>query len=220
MLKKKAAEPATMAEVKPRCRLYLQLPAQPSAKIEAQLAETLASTDAACVLLCRGESQVDEEHAGRLIDLVQSRGVACLVEDDAGLAERLGADGVHIGAADPEAYAKARGLLGASANIGAGCNLSRDDAMRLAEMGADYVAFGAPESSIDAVDRIADLIAWWAEIFVVPCVAWNIDRIVDAERLAALGADFIAPSACIWRDAGASGVAEMASAISQVRRAA
>jgi thiamine-phosphate pyrophosphorylase len=209
-----------MAEVKPRCRLYLQLPARPSAKLEAQLAEKLASTDAACVLLCRGESQVHEEHARRLIDLVQSLGIACLVEDDAGLAERLRADGLHIGAADPDAYAEARGLLGASANIGAGCNLSRDDAMRLAEMGADYVAFGAPEGSIDTIDNIADLIGWWAEIFVVPCVAWNIDRIADAERLAALGADFIAPSPHIWRDAGISGIAEMASTISQVRRAA
>jgi thiamine-phosphate pyrophosphorylase len=91
--------------------------------------------------------------------------------------------------------------------------------MRLAEMGADYVAFGAPEGSIDTIDNIADLIGWWAEIFVVPCVAWNIDRIADAERLAALGADFIAPSPHIWRDAGISGVAEMASAISHVRRA-
>jgi hypothetical protein len=35
-----------------------------------------------------------------------------------------------------------------------------------------------------------------------------------------LGADFIAPSARIWQDAGAAGVSAMASAIGQVRRAA
>jgi thiamine-phosphate pyrophosphorylase len=82
------------------------------------------------------------------------------------------------------------------------------------------VAFAGPEGSIDAIDQIADLIAWWAEIFVVPCVAWNIDRIGDAEKLASLGADFIAPSARIWRDAGAASIAEIANAISRVRRAA
>jgi thiamine-phosphate pyrophosphorylase len=218
---KNAAEPSTMAEVKPRCRLYLQFPAQLSAKLDAQLAEALASADAACVLLSRDEAKVDETEVGRLIDLVQCRGVACLIEDDAELAERLGADGVHLDVADPDAYTEARSLLGASASMGAGCGLGRHDAMRLAEMGADYVAFGASETSIDAIDQVADLIAWWAEIFVVPCVAWNIDRIGDAERLASLGADFVAPSTHIWKDASAPRViTEMASAISHVRRAA
>ncbi len=207
-----------MAEVKPRCRLYLQFPAQSSATLEARLGEALASADAACVLLCRSETPVDETWAGRLVDLVQSRGVACLIEDDAELAERLGADGVHLSV--PVAYARARELLGASANIGAACGVSRHDAMRVAELGGDYVAFAGPEGSIDAIDQIADLIAWWAEIFVVPCVAWNIDRIGDAEKLASLGADFIAPSARIWRDAGAASIAEIANAISRVRRAA
>ena len=79
---------------------------------------------------------------------------------------------------------------------------------------------GSPESSIDAVNQIADLTAWWAEIFVVPCVAWNIDRVDDAERLAKLGADFVAPSARLWQEAGVAGLAEMASVIGQVRRAA
>jgi thiamine-phosphate pyrophosphorylase len=216
-----AAEPSTMAELKPRCRLYLQLPAQPSAKLDAQFAEALASADAACVLLSRDEAKVDETEVGRLIDLVQSHGVACLIEDDAELAGRLGADGVHLDVADPDAYTKARSLLGAIASMGADCGLSRHDAMRLAELGVDYVAFGAAEANIDAIDRVADLIAWWAEIFVVPCVAWNIDRIGDAERLASLGADFVAPSAHIWKDASAPCVImEMANAISHVRRAA
>jgi thiamine-phosphate pyrophosphorylase len=171
-------------------------------------------------LLCRGETLADEGWASRLIDLVQSRGVAVLVADDSELAERLGSDGIHLGVADTLRYAKARELLGASASIGVGCGLSRHDAMRVAEIGADYVAFGSPESSIDAVNQIADLTAWWAEIFVVPCVAWNIDRVDDAERLAKLGADFVAPSARLWQEAGVAGLAEMASVIGQVRRAA
>jgi thiamine-phosphate pyrophosphorylase len=91
-----------MAEVKHRCRLYLQFPAQPSALIEAQLAQAIAGADTACVLICPDESPIDQIHAGRLVNLVQGRGLACLIENDIELAERLGADGAHI-EADPAA---------------------------------------------------------------------------------------------------------------------
>jgi thiamine-phosphate pyrophosphorylase len=210
-----------MAEVKHRCRLYFQFPAQPSAKLEAQLAQAIATTDAACVLLCGDGAPVDEDHVGRLIDLVQASGLACLIEHDAGLAERLGADGLHIDA-DSEAYTAARKLLGESANIGALCGLGRHDAMQLAELGADYVAFGPKsESIIDAIDQYADLIAWWSEIFVVPCVAWNVETAEQAAKFAARGADFVAPSARIWRDDDAlRRIAEIDNAVRHVRRAA
>jgi thiamine monophosphate synthase len=55
----------------------------------------------------------------------------------------------------------------------------------------------------------------------VPCVAWNIDQPADAARLAALGADFVAPSKTIWRaDQAERRIAEIDSAIRQARRAA
>jgi thiamine-phosphate pyrophosphorylase len=210
-----------MAEVKNRCRLYFQFPAQPSAKLEAQLEQAIASADAACVLLCGDGTPIDEIHAGRLVDLVHRSGLACLIENDAGLAERIGADGVHI-EADASAYTEARTLLGESASIGAGCGMNRHDAMLLAEMGADYIAFGPEtESNIDAIDQYADLLAWWSEIFVVPCIAWNVDSAAEAARLAVLGADFVAPSLRIWRDDDALAlIAEIDNAIRNVRRAA
>lgn len=210
-----------MDEFKHRCRLYFQFPAQSSAKLDAQLAQAIATTDAACVLLCGDATSIDENHTGRLIDVVQASGLACLIENDAGLAERLGADGLHI-EADPEAYAAARKRLGESASIGALCGLGRHDAMQLAEIGADYVAFGpAAESTIDAIDQYADLIAWWSEIFVVPCVAWNVDGAEQAARFAALGADFVAPSSRIWRDDDPLKlIAEIDNAVRHVRRAA
>lgn len=210
-----------MAELKHRCRLYFQFPAQASATLEAQLAQALATTDAACVLLCSDGAPIDENHAGRLIDLVQAGGLACLVDDDADLAERLGADGLHLDA-NPATYAAARKLLGESANIGALCGLGRHDAMQMAELGADYVAFGPKaESIIDAIDQYADLIAWWAEIFVVPCVAWNVDTAEQAAKFAALGADFVAPSARIWHgDDALRRITEIDNAVRHVRRAA
>ncbi len=210
-----------MAEVKSRCRLYFQVPTQPSAMLAAQLTQALASTDAACVLLCAEDAPFDETHVESLIELVQSSGLACLIERDAALAERLGADGVHI-AADPAVYAQSRKLLGESANIGVGCGLDRHAAMQLAELGADYVAFGSEAGgTIDAIDQCAELISWWSEIFVVPCVAWNVDNAEQAAKLAALGADFVAPSSSLWRAADASTrIAEIDSAIRQARRAA
>jgi len=210
-----------MAEAKPKCRLYLQLPAPFTTKLDAQLAQALAIADAACVLLCSGEGPVDEDHSDRLIDLVQAGGAACLVEGDAALAARLGADGVHIDA-DQQAYSRARELLGQEASIGAGCGLSRHLAILLAEKGADYVAFEAVTASgIDTIDQCAELVAWWGEMFVVPCVAWNIDSPDEAARFARLGADFVAPSTKIWQDGNPSAlIAEIESAIGQARRAA
>jgi thiamine-phosphate pyrophosphorylase len=209
-----------MAEVKHRCRLYFQVPMPAPATLSAQLAQAMAGTDAACVLLCREESAFDDAQTSSLIDLVQARGFACLIEQDAASAERLGADGVHI-AADAALYAEARKLLGDSASIGVGCGVSRHDAMRLAELGVDYVAFGSPDGTIDAIDQYAELIAWWSEIFVVPCVAWNVDDAEHAARLASLGADFVAPSHKIWQaDDPLKRIAEIDSAVRQSRRAA
>src|SRR5918996_4418488 len=205
-----------MAEVKHRSRLYFQFPVQPSAKLEAQLAQAMGSSDAACVLLCGDGRATDEDYASRLINIVQSHGLACLVENDIALAERLGADGVHLGA-DTDIYRSARKRLGDSANIGVNCGLSRHDAMALAELGADYVAFDASAGAgIDHVNQYAELVAWWAEIFVVPCVAWNVDRAREAGQLAALRADFIAPSPGIWREDNPQQlIAEIDSAVRQ-----
>ena len=50
----------------------------------------------------------------------------------------------------------------------------------------------------------AGLIAWWAEIFVVPCVAWNVETLEEAANLAALGVDFVALSSTMWETEGAA----------------
>jgi thiamine-phosphate pyrophosphorylase len=206
-----------MAEAKPKCRLYLQLPVSVTGKREAQFAQMLANTGAACVLICPGAEPADESHAGRLIDLVHAGGPACLVENEVELAARLGADGVHI-EPDPQAYRRARDRLGIEANIGVRCG-SKHEAMLLAEMGADYVAFGGTPDT--GGDRLAEIVAWWSEMFVVPCVVWNVDDPAEAELLARLGADFVAPSIKIWQDAATPAlVEEIARAIGQVRRAA
>jgi thiamine-phosphate pyrophosphorylase len=208
-----------MAEM-PGCRLYLQFPMQPSATLSNRLAHVLDSTDTACVLLCPDQSPLDDT-AATLVEFVQGRGLACLIAWDAAEAARLKADGVHL-EANPTIYSEARKLLGPQANIGAACGLNRHDAMLLAELGADYVAFDAGDiSDIDAINPLFELISWWSEIFVVPCVAWNISAAEDAARYAALGADFVAPALELWHtDDGLTMIAEIDRAVRQSRRAA
>lgn len=66
---------------------------------------------------------------------------AFIVNDDAELAKRLGADGVHLGQTDGS-VAGARAVLGEDAIVGvsAGCV---EEARRAVEEGADYVGVGA-----------------------------------------------------------------------------
>ena len=63
------------------------------------------------------------------------------------------------------------------------------------EAGADYIAFGIPphvEDRDDARLQRNELCKWWAEVFEVPCVAFDVETGTDAENVAANGADFIA----------------------------
>jgi thiamine-phosphate pyrophosphorylase len=218
--KEGAAKIVAAAEVKPDCRLYLELPARPSVAFETELGEAASRADIGCVLLrTLSEHPIDPSEARAVVASAQTLGIACLIEEDAKLAISLGADGVHI-LADAEAYRQARALLGNDANIGDGCGVNRHDAMRLAEMGADYIAFGSGPGGQVPLDQCIELIAWWSEIFVVPCVAWDIARAEDAARLAAAGADFAAMSAQVWREQGAAAAVAFGQAMRRARRAA
>ncbi|HEV3241935.1 MAG TPA: thiamine phosphate synthase [Methyloceanibacter sp.] len=210
-----------MAEAAPPCRLYLTLPARPSATAERSFAEALAMTDVACILLRQDGADVDEALNFRLRELTHARDVALLIENDAGRAQRIGADGVHI-PPDAALYRRTREHLGQRAIIGVGCNESRHEAMVLAELGADYVAFGpGPALGERGEQERAALIAWWSEIFVVPCVAWNVETLEEAANLAGLGADFVAPSPSIWETGEtAERIARIGATLREARSAA
>lgn len=208
-----------MAEAAPPCRLYLTLPANASPAVERSLAEVIELADVACVLLCQDSADPGLDH--RLRELTLARDVAFLIENDAARARRIGADGVHL-PADAALYGQAREHLGQLAIIGVGCNKSRHDAMMFAELGADYVAFGqaASASEREREDR-SELIAWWSEIFVVPCIAWNVETPEEAVNLARLGADFVALSPSIWQaDDAAARIAKIGAVLREARSAA
>jgi thiamine-phosphate pyrophosphorylase len=72
--------------------------------------------------------------------------------------------------------------------------------MVLADMGADYIAFGTSAASgTGGKDRRDELVTWWAGTFKVPCVAMNAESAEEAETLAQAGADFIALPETIWQ---------------------
>jgi thiamine-phosphate pyrophosphorylase len=140
---------------------------------------------------------LDAGAARPLIEAAQEKNVAALIADDAQLARTLRADGVHLSATKKlaDAYAEARSILGRVGIVGVDPGISRHDAMTLAEDGADYLAFGAPPHLNDrnkARARRDELIAWWAEIFEAPCVAFDVETPEEAEALSRAGADFIA----------------------------
>jgi len=138
--------------------------------------------------------------AALLAPLCRRRDVAFLVNDRPDLAEKAGADGVHIGQTDAS-YAEARARLGPERIIGVTCHASRDLAIEAADAGADYVAFGAFfPSATKAADARADLelLSWWSEIMTVPSVAIGGITVANCAPLAAAGADFLAVVSGVW----------------------
>lgn len=175
-------------------RLYVVVQAGIApASVEAML----AAAGVAALLITRDDSPLDAARAKPLVDIAQAQGVAALIESDAALARTLRADGVHLPWSKDiiARYGAAREILGGRFIVGADAGRLRDDAMTLGELGADYVGFGIPahvEGRDTARARQLELVAWWAEIFEPPCVAFDVETFDDVARLAAAGADFVA----------------------------
>jgi thiamine-phosphate pyrophosphorylase len=184
-----------LSEDQTGCGLYLVVEVGTSA-LE-RLAAALGAASVACVLIEPAKAEALTAAAARpLIEMVQKQGAAALIAADTRLARSVKADGVHLPWSKhlAEAYEEARELLGDRSVVGVHAGKSRHDAMLLAERGADYIGFGLP---VEVKDRNAgrarrlELVSWWAEIFTVPCVAFDVETSEDADALAAAGADFV-----------------------------
>ena len=86
------------------------------------------------------------QQASALVSLCRQFGARLIINDDVGLADTCGADGVHLGRCDGE-VADARARLGARAIIGVSCYDDLDRARAQARAGASYLAFGAFHAS-------------------------------------------------------------------------
>lgn len=147
---------------------------------------------------------IDDHELARLAEPLQrvcaDAGVAFIVNDSMALANRLGADGVHLGQKDGD-IREARALLGPSAQIGKTCHDSRHLAMEAGEQGADYVAFGAfyPTTTKPSDYRPdPSILSWWSMLFEIPCVAIGGITPANAAPLVEAGADFLAVCQAVW----------------------
>lgn len=161
------------------------------------LAAALHGAGVVAVVLCTSgpKGHVERDLARAQVAACQAAGAAALIAGDAALALALGADGVHLPAgADlaerEQAYRAARTVLGPTRTVGVSAGLLRHDAMVLGELGADYIGFEAVPG--DDPSALRDVVAWWAELFEMPCVALGVKDAGAARELAATGADFVA----------------------------
>ncbi len=212
------------AAPRPTPRLYLVTPpVEEATAFVAPLAEALAAGDVAAVLLRLADA--DERslinRIKTLAPVAQNRDTALLIDGHAELVARAGADGAHLSGI--EALNAALATLKPERIAGIGGLASRHDAMEAAEAGADYVMFGEPDANGErpAFALIQERVAWWAEVFELPCVAYaaSLDEVAV---LVAAGADFVALGDWIWRDPqrAAAQIAAAAQALSLPETAA
>ena len=186
---RKPAEPR-----RPAPRLYLVTPpADDVARLADGLADALAAGDVAAVLLRLPDADERTLITGikTLASIVQARDAALLLDGHPELVARSGADGAHL--TGIEAFSAAVGSLKPDRIAGCGGTHTRHDAMLAAESGADYLMFGEPDADGDrpSFDAIAERVAWWAEVFEIPCVGYAAS-LDEVEPLAAAGAEFVA----------------------------
>lgn len=197
-----AKSPSRPAPARPTPRLYLATaPLADPAALLGDLSPALGAADVAA-LLVRLEAADERTQINRIKTLaapVQQLGVALLIDGDPTLAARGGADGAHLFGTD--ALKEALPGLKPDRIAGAGGLHSRDDAMVAGEAGADYVMFGEPgaDGRRPSFTAILERVAWWSELFEIPCVAWA-ERIEEIADLCAAGADFIAVGSAVFAD--------------------
>ncbi|KAF1707109.1 thiamine phosphate synthase [Pseudoxanthomonas sangjuensis] len=133
------------------------------------------------------------EQAVALQPLCEAAGVPLIVNDDVGLAEGIGAAGVHLGEDDGD-IAAARDLLGPDAIVGASCYDDIGRARRAVAAGASYVAFGAffPTATKATTRRATTRLLHDAKPLGVPLVAIGGITPENAKPILDAGADLVA----------------------------
>jgi thiamine-phosphate pyrophosphorylase len=190
------------APPRPVPRLYLATPiVDDPSQLAASLPALLAGADIAAVLLrlAPADPRSMISRIKVLAPVVQHSGAALLIEGNAELVARAGADGAHLTGID--AMQEALPTLKPDRIAGVGGLITRHDSMAAGEAGADYVLFGEPDADghRPSPDAIGERLHWWAELFEPPCVGFAAS-LDEAKEFASAGADFILVGDLIWAD--------------------
>jgi len=184
-------------------KLYLISPANINVDEFALSLEEVISTGLVACFQLRLKNIKDEyiiEVSKILKPICHKYDVPFILNDRLDLADKVKADGVHLGE-DDGSILDARKLLGPKAIIGASCYNSKHQAMKAAEEGADYVAFGAffdTKTKDPKTQAKITIIKDWVLISNIPCVAIGGIDASNCQELVDAGADFLAVVGSIW----------------------
>lgn len=134
------------------------------------------------------------DEAGAILAVCRRHGVPLLINDDVELAQRIQAQGVHLGL-DDVGVAEARRMLGENIIIGVSCYNRIDLARQARADGADYLAFGrffSSESKPGAVQANPGLLEEARALFDCPLVAIGGITAQNGRPLIEAGADMLA----------------------------
>ncbi len=205
------------------CQLYLISPLDVGGDFPSRLEHALDAGEGFVTAFQFRVKGLDQHEAAALATPLQeicaAHDVAFIVNDDAALARRLNADGVHLGQGDGDPR-DARDALGREAQIGVTCHASRHLAMEAGEAGADYVAFGAffPSTTKQSEHRPeVEILEWWTTVFEIPCVAIGGITPQNCGPLVKAGADFLAVSGAVWNGDEAAAVEAFSKAVAEAK---
>jgi thiamine-phosphate pyrophosphorylase len=161
-----------------------------------------------------GDDVLRAEQASALARLTRRYGALYIVNDDAGLARDVGADGVHIGEDDGD-IAAARAMVGDAAVVGVSCYDALDRARRVVPQGADYIAFGSFFASrVKPGARHADVaLIPVAKGLGVPVVAIGGITADNASMLVTAGVDAVAVISDVFAHDDPAAITRAAAAI-------
>jgi thiamine-phosphate pyrophosphorylase len=200
-------------------RLVLFAPPLDAERAAALIGEACDRVDVASIILRSGGRSDAEVVAGarRMLPVAIEKSAAFLIEDRGDLAEDIKPDGVHF--SNFPAQAAQLSPLKPRFIAGAAGLASRHDAMSAGEASADYVMFGEPTNGKrPPFETILERVAWWAEIFNVPCVAFAV-ALDEIPALVKAGADFIALDDAVWSAADPLAALERATAHLEIEHA-
>lgn len=138
--------------------------------------------------------------ATALREMTREFAATLIINDDAQLAARVDADGVHLGGEDGSIGA-ARALLSKAKLIGVSCYNRLDLAEQATRDGADYVAFGAFFASTvkpEAVVASLELLQQARREITLPAVAIGGITLQNGAQLVAAGADALAVISAVF----------------------